>query len=404
MLLGGALRARRPGPRAPAWRGRGGRPAPTPTRARACPARRRRRRRSPGRRTTATPRWALWARTTRLRVRAAVGVEQHRQRRAVVVGGQQHGGGDAGARRGTTGGRRRAPTGVAACDASSTPSSVSHCAPGSASVAVRTTTVPPPAATACTPGSSVSASSSPSGVRRQTWSTVASSIGLARNTIAGAVDASATARTCRSGGVTGSPSTSSRRAPSRSAHVTSAPSGRRRGHAGHELDPLRRPCPPSARSVAPVAGSTSSTSTVRWSRRCTVMIRPSSVQCTSARYGNALAVPLDVDDAAVEADDVQRDVGVRRCPPPGRPARSAASPGRPDRRCASAGTGAVSTRATASAVAVGAPPVAAEAVHLLGGDELGAAPRDALGLVGRRRRARRQRPSSSPMHSRRPLT
>ena len=45
-------------------------------------------------------------------------------------------------------------------------------------------------------------------------------------------------------------------------------------------------------------------------------------------------------------------------------------------------TGAVSTRATAMHVAVGAPPVAAEAVHLLGGDEVGAAPRDALRFVG----------------------
>ena len=59
-------------------------------------------------------------------------------------------------------------TGVAAADVSSTPSSVSHWAPGSASVAVRTTTVPPPAATVCAPGSSVSASSSPETVRRQT--------------------------------------------------------------------------------------------------------------------------------------------------------------------------------------------------------------------------------------------
>ena len=81
-------------------------------------------------------------------------------------------------------------TGVAANDVSSTPSRVAHCAPGSASVAVRTTIVPPPAATVWTPGSSVSASSCPSGVRRQTCSTVASSIGLARNTHAGTVDAS----------------------------------------------------------------------------------------------------------------------------------------------------------------------------------------------------------------------
>ncbi len=43
-------------------------------------------------------------------------------------------------------------------------------------------------------------------------------------------------------------------------------------------------------------------------------------------------------------------------------------------------TGDTSTRLAAMALAVGAPPVAAEAVHLLGGDELGAAPGD-LGLL-----------------------
>ena len=65
VLLGGAVQRRRPGRRARASRGRGGRPAPTPSPGPACPGRRRRRRRSPGRRTTATARWALCACTTR---------------------------------------------------------------------------------------------------------------------------------------------------------------------------------------------------------------------------------------------------------------------------------------------------------------------------------------------------
>ena len=272
-------------------------------------------------------------------------------------------------------------TGVAANEASSTPSSVSHCAPGSASVAVRTTIVPPPAATPCTPGSSVSASSAPSGDHRQTWIDVASSIGLAVNTMPGPSTV-ATARTCRSGGVTGSPSTSSRRAPSRSAHVTERPVGRDGRHARHELDPRLVVRPRRRSSVAPGRpGRRGAPRAARWSRRCTVMIRPASLQCTSARYGKLCAVPLDVDDRAVEADDVQRDVGVggaggrvrqlgRRGRRVGRVAEVPALHG----RRVDAGDG--------EGRAVGAPPEAAVAVHLLGGDEVGAAPRDRLGLVG----------------------
>ena len=103
------------------------------------------------------------ARAVRRRGRAAPGAASRRGRGAAARRWR------CGARRRTTAATSARSVGVAACDASSTPSSVSHCAPGSASVAVRTTTVPPPAATACTPGSSVSASSAPSGVRRQTW-------------------------------------------------------------------------------------------------------------------------------------------------------------------------------------------------------------------------------------------
>ena len=157
-------------------------------------------------------------------VGAAVGVEQHRQRRAVVVLGQHERGGEAShaVERGTR--RVGERLGTAANDCSETPSRVSHDVVGSPSVAVRITTVGPPAAAACTPGSSVSASSAPPGRRRQTCSTVASSIGLARNTMPSA-PAATTARTWRSVGVTGTPSTTRRRAPPKSVHVNSAPPG-----------------------------------------------------------------------------------------------------------------------------------------------------------------------------------
>ena len=96
--------------------------------------------------------------------------------------------------------------------------------------------------------------------------------------------------------------------------------------------------------------------------------------------GERLAVPLDVDDGAVEADHVQRDVGVRRSR-----RRVGELAGR------LAGIGGISEvpalhgrrvdTTDRQRGAVGAPPVAAEAVHLLGGDEVGAAPRDRLRLV-----------------------
>ena len=58
-----------------------------------------------------------------------------------------------------------------------------------------------------------------------------------RRTCTSSSPVATTARTCRSGGLTGSPSTSSRRAPSRSAHATRRPSARSAGRAGHQLDP-----------------------------------------------------------------------------------------------------------------------------------------------------------------------
>ena len=143
-----------------AWPGRGGPPAPTSLPRPGVPR--------PSATTTAKPwsanhcdvRWALWARTTRARVRARRTGRAARaaaSRRGRVAAARPWRSAD---RRRTTRCTSARTLGVAANVASSTPSSVAHCAPGSSSVAVRMTIVPPPAATACTPGSSVSASSS----------------------------------------------------------------------------------------------------------------------------------------------------------------------------------------------------------------------------------------------------
>ncbi len=93
-----------------------------------------------------------------------------------------------------------------------------------------------------------------------------------------------------------------------------------------------------------------------------------------------VAIPLDVDDRAVEADDVQRHVGVGGA---GRRVRQLAR-----RLGRIGGIGEVPALhrrgvdpAHGQRAAVGRPPVATHAVHLLGGDEVGAAPRDRLGLV-----------------------
>ena len=203
------------------------RPLPCRRRGRACHVRRRRRRRSPDRRTTATSGGRCAParparREARRTGRGARGAASRRDRSAGAPPSP------AAAHRGTRSVAPCASVGPSRATTSSTPSSVSHCAFGSASVAVRTTTVPPPAATPCTPGSSVSASRLPSTDRRHTCSTVASSSGLARNSTPGPSTV-ATERTCSSAGVTGSPSTSRRRAPSRSAHVTSRPRGSSRG-------------------------------------------------------------------------------------------------------------------------------------------------------------------------------
>ena len=96
----------------------------------------------------------------------------------------------------------------------------------SSSEARRTTMVSPPTDAECTPSSGVSCSTRSSD-QRQTDVRVASSIGLAVNTTRSS-PTSATARMCRSSGVTGVPPTRSRRRPSVSEHTTTRPSASRR--------------------------------------------------------------------------------------------------------------------------------------------------------------------------------
>ena len=110
--------------------------------------------------------------------------------------------------------------------------------------------------------------------------------------------------------------------------------------------------------------------------------RSASAQCTSARYGNAVAVPLDV-DAARRRGRATWSVDVGVVGAGGRIARPASGWRRRVGRIAD--VPALDRRDVDAAggdrVAVRAPPVAAEAAHLLGGDEVGAAPRD-VGIVG----------------------
>ena len=102
--------------------------------------------------------------------------------------------------------------GCSANEVSRWPLEVTIRAPGSSSVAERTTVVGPPTTAVWTPRSVVIGVSS-SSVHFQTWSSVASSIGLAWNRMLPSL-AAMTLRTWMSVGVTGSPSTARRRDPS----------------------------------------------------------------------------------------------------------------------------------------------------------------------------------------------
>ncbi len=264
----------------------------------------------------------------------------------------------------------------------------------------------PPTAAVWTPGAVVMAVSSsgdpsattPAARHCHTCCTVASEIGLARKVTVPAWTCT-TDRTCRSVGVTGTPSTTSRRAPSRSAHVTSRPSGSSAGTPG-TISTQSRSLSCERRSVRPVEASASRTSSVRWSRDCTVTSSRSGLtQRTSTRYGIACRsqvtstrVPsrrrTNRDERVVGAGGGVGDLGrlpVRVCgvadvPPLHR--RGVDAGGR-DR------------------LTVGAPPVAARSAHLLRGDEL-AEPHDTSGSSSTA--SSRDEPSSSASRKAGPLT
>ena len=159
---------------------------------------------------------------------------------------------------------------------------------------------------------------------------MASSIGLAMNTTPPR-SAATTERTWRSAGVTGSPSTSSRRAPSRSAQLTSCAVRPQPRCAGDELDPpivvvgeahLGRP------AVDVDVEDLERLLRTRLGRDDQTGRRP--VHLGEVREADP--IPLDVHDVSVEPDQVQRHLGVVG---PGERVgdlSAAASPAAPDRR------------------------------------------------------------------------
>jgi hypothetical protein len=136
--------------------------------------------------------------------------------------------------------------------------------PGWSNTLERSTTVVPPTIAVCTPGSDVSSSTEPSACQRHTCWLVASLTGLVVN-VTWSLPMCSTARTCWLAMVTGAPSTSRRREPIRSAHMTSRPSASSPGTPGTSSTHW------SSWSVkrsmtTPVAASTSMTRSWRWSR------------------------------------------------------------------------------------------------------------------------------------------
>ena len=111
----------------------------------------------------------------------------------------------------------------------------------------------PPTAAVCTPARSVSAVSSPSAHCPHVE--LGGVVDRVRLELMSSLGASITPRTCRSAGVTGSPSTNRRRAPSRSPAVTSRPSASSRGQAGTSSTQASSSRRRATRS-RPVAGST----------------------------------------------------------------------------------------------------------------------------------------------------
>ena len=267
---------------------------PRRARARACRGRRRRRRRSPGRRTTATPRWALCDCTTAVRA-------DHRTDRAAPAAASRRGRG-AGAPRSPAVARRANDSETSSAQRSASPRAdaarrrraSSHCAPrlgergrahddGAAAGGGRVH--------AGFVGQRVEPAV---GVSRQTCGDVASSIGLAMNTTPAAID-----------GDDGAHLQVGRRdrlavdeQPPGAVAVGARARARRRREARHAGTSSTHASSWSAKRTLGRPGRRVDASTSSRAGRARLHRddQPGADQCTSARYGNAVAVPLDVDD------------------------------------------------------------------------------------------------------------
>ena len=237
-----------------------------------------------------------------------------------------------------------------------------------------TTSVPPASRPPCTPGSGVT-SLSPSGPHVQSPIEVGSV--LARNSTT-SPSTSATSRTCSDGGVTGSPSTTSLRAPSASTVVTSAPAAVWAGTPGTMSTHTGSVCSVT-RVVAPVATSTRSVRRAFWSRGCTTTISPCSSQTASATYSSRAASQPDRGARAVEREDLQRHAGV------GRAGGGVGDDGGRAVRVGGVGDVPAPYRAVVhpcdeQRLPVRGPPVPAHPAHLLGRDEVGEPVGDVWGV------------------------
>ena len=380
-------------------RGRGGRPAPTRCPGPACRGRRPRPPRSPGRRTTA--RWC--SRCGRAPPAGRAARRRGRAARAAVLGSgaPPRGGAAPRSRWPALAGRSSVTVRVGPAAASAwRPSSGPPSTRGRAALVRRaSTSAPRPSCRRpqppCTPGV---------GDRRlrrgavaeapQRRRSSASSTGLAVNEHAcRPIDGDRCRAPAARAGSRARRRRARRRAPSRSAAMTTRPSPSTAGTPG--TSSTHASSLSSNRTVvAPVAGSAASTSTWRWSRLCTVSTSRSRVRPLHVdQVGERAVVPRDLLAAAVEAEHLQRDVGVGRAG--GRVGvlhrrlvgmRGIGDPPAGDRGRVDAGGH--------DGRAVGRPPVAAGAAHLLGGDELGRPPRDLRVLLAGQlaaacRRARR---------------
>ena len=150
-------------------------------------------------------------------------------------------------------------------------------------MAVETTTTPPPTATERTPSPPATTSVAPSREIRTTSTSNGSPD--ASTTTAPSPAMPATERTCNPSGETATPSTTNRLVPSLDSTVRMAPPSSRGvpGTRSTQWSSTMR-----VRSVvAPLEGSTSSTTRVRWSRVwATTVGTPPVGQATPARYSN----------------------------------------------------------------------------------------------------------------------